>query len=200
MNMDYKTVCGIIACIIGTACFIPYIADIYKRKTTPHIYTWFIWTTLQVIGVIAMLKNGAGFGVLALTTGSVLCGYTTILSLKYGTKNINSFDLICLIGALGSIVVYVVMKDPLFSIILISAIDFVGSLPTLRKAYTEPYSETVSMFAIFSVSGIFTMLAIKEYSVVTTLYPLTLIGINVLVTVIILFQRRRQPKPNTDNR
>ncbi|HWY98863.1 MAG TPA: hypothetical protein VNY36_07255, partial [Bacteroidia bacterium] len=73
MDIDYKTVCGIIASLIGTGCFIPYIKDIYKKKTKPHIYTWLIWTILQVTGVIAMLKNGAGIGVLALGTGSVLC-------------------------------------------------------------------------------------------------------------------------------
>lgn len=196
MTIDLKTASGIIASLIGMGCFVPYIRDIFKRKTTPHIYTWLIWTILQIVGVIAMLRNGAGIGVLALATGSVICGYVSFLCLKYGTKNINTFDLLCLLGALVSIVVYVVMKDPLFSIILISAIDFVGSLPTLRKAYVEPYSETVSMFAIFSISGVFTMLALSNYTVVTSLYPLTLIGINVILTIIITIRRKSLPNPS----
>ncbi len=196
MNIDYKTVCGIIASLIGTGCFIPYIKDIFKKKTKPHIYTWLIWTILQVTGVVAMLKNGAGIGVLALGTGSVLCAYTCILSIKYGTKNITKFDSLCLIGALASIVVYILMKDPLLAIILISAIDFVGFLPTLRKAYIEPYSETITMFAFFSLSGVFTMLALHSYSVVTTLYPLTLIGINIIATVVLWVRRRQKPQPD----
>ena len=196
MNIDYKTICGIIASLIGTGCFIPYIKDIFKKKTKPHIYTWLIWTILQVTGVIAMLKNGAGIGVLALGTGSVLCAYTCILSIKYGTKNITKFDSLCLIGALASIVVYILMKDPLLAIILISAIDFVGFLPTLRKSYLEPYSETITMFAFFSISGLFTMLALKEYTIVTSLYPLTLIGINIIATVVLYVRRKEKPQPD----
>jgi len=195
MNIDFKTVCGITASLIGTGCFVPYIRDIFKKKTTPHIYTWIIWTILQVTGVVAMFKNGAGIGVLALATGSVLCAYTAILCLKYGTKNINSFDLFCLLGALASIVVYILMKDPLLSIFLISAIDFVGFLPTLRKSYLEPYSETITMFAFFSISGLFTMLALKEYTIVTSLYPLTLIGINIIATVVLYIRRKQSPNP-----
>jgi hypothetical protein len=193
MELTYKTICGITASIIGTGCFIPYIRDIYKGKTQPHLYTWLIWTLLQVTGVTAMFYNGAGIGILALATGSVLCAYTCILSIKHGTKNITLFDTICLVGAIGSIVVYIVMKDPLISIILISAIDFVGFLPTLRKAYAEPYSETVSMFAFFAFSGIFTMLALSSYTIVTALYPITLMVINVIATAVILFRRKQHP-------
>ena len=193
--MEIKTAFGIIASLIGTGCFIPYILDIFKKKTKPHIYTWVIWTILQVTGVIAMYNSGAGIGILALTTGSVLCGYVCILSIKYGTKNITSFDTLCLIGALVSIAVYIFLKQPLLSIILISAIDFVGFLPTLRKAYIEPYSETLTMFAFFAVSGVFTMLALHDYSLTTILYPLTLIGINIIATSVIWLRRIGKPKP-----
>ncbi|MGP8214867.1 MAG: hypothetical protein ACLQQ4_04825 [Bacteroidia bacterium] len=194
MDITYKTACGIIASVIGTGSFVPYIKDIYKKKTRPHIYSWLIWTILQVTGVIAMYANGAGIGILALATGAILCGYTCVLCIKYGTKNITSFDTICLIGALGSIAVYIFMKNPLLSIILISAIDFVGFLPTLRKSYIEPYSETITMYAFFSLSGVFTMLALSSYSVITALYPITLIIINIIATVV-LYIRRKSSSP-----
>jgi hypothetical protein len=193
--VEIKTAFGIIASLIGTGCFIPYISDIYKKKTKPHIYTWLIWTILQVTGVVAMYNSGAGIGILALATGSILCAYVTILSIKHGTKNINTFDTLCLIGALASIGVYIFLKEPLLSIILISAIDFVGFLPTLRKAYIEPYSETLTMFAFFAVSGVFTMLALHDYSLTTILYPLTLIGINILATTVIWLRRIGKPDP-----
>jgi hypothetical protein len=192
--MEIKTVYGIIASVIGTGCFVPYIRDIFKKKTRPHIYTWLIWTILQVTGVIAMYNSGAGIGILALATGSVLCAYVCILSVKHGTKNITTFDTVCLIGALVSIAVYVFLKQPLLSIILISAIDFIGFLPTLRKAYIEPYSETLVMFAFFALSGTFTMLALHDYSFTTILYPLTLIGINIIATLVIWI-RRKSVKP-----
>lgn len=196
MELTFKTACTVSSAIIGTACFIPYIKDIYRLKTKPHIYTWIIWTILQVTGVIAMRESGAGIAVLSLSSGAVFCGFISILSIKHGTKNITAFDTFCLIGSLAAIAVYIFMHNPLLSIILISAIDFTGSLPTLRKAYMEPQTETLSMYAIFVFSGSLNMVALPVYSLATALYPLTLIGINFLVAMIILVRRKTGRLPS----
>jgi len=190
MSIDFKTVCGVIAAIIGSACFVPYIRDIYKKITTPHMYTWLIWTILQGTVVIAMFSNNAGSGVYSLATGTLLCAFTCILSIKNGTKNITTFDTICLIGALVAIAVYIFLKDTLLSIILMSIIDFVGFLPTLRKMYIEPHSETLAMYGLFAFSGTFTLLALSEYSLITVLYPVTLMAINIIATCVIWWRRK----------
>lgn len=187
--MDIKTFFAIIATVIGVASFLPYIRDTFRKKTQPHLYTWLIWTILQVTGVIAMYNSGAGIGILALTIGAFFCGFICIISVKYGTKNITTFDTLCLVGALISIAVYVFLHQPLLSVILISVIDFVGFLPALRKTYFEPHSETVSLYAFFVVSGTFTVLALPTYNLITTFYPATLILINTIATVVILARR-----------
>jgi len=187
--MELKTTFAIVATIIGVPSFIPYILDTFKRKTQPHVYTWLIWTILQATGVIAMYNNGAGIGILALAIGTFFCAFICIISFKYGTKNITPFDTMCLVGALISIGVYVFLHQPLLSVILVSAIDFMGFLPTLRKSWAEPHTETVSMYAFFLVSGLFSILALKDYSAITLLYPLTLIAINSISTVVIIIRR-----------
>lgn len=197
--MDIKTLYGIIAAVIGIACFIPYIRDMFRETTKPHIYTWLIWTILQVTGVIAMYNSGAGIGALALAIGAFFCGAICLLSLKLGTKNITVFDTICLTGALAAICVYAFLHQPLLSVILISVIDFAGFLPTLRKAYYEPWTETLSMYMLFTVSGIFSVMALAHYSLVTTFYPLTLIVINTLGTIMIWWRRKEaEPQHNSN--
>ncbi len=185
-----KTACGVIATIIGVSSFYPYLRDVFKHKTQPHTYTWLIWTILQVTGVLAMYTTGAGIGALTLAVGAIFCGYIFILSLKYGSKNITTFDTLCLIGALISITVYFFMHDAVLAVILITVIDLVGFLPTMRKAYSEPYSETLSMYALFFVSSGFNLVAIGVYSITTTLYPATIMFTN-LLCCLILWSRRR---------
>jgi hypothetical protein len=185
-----KTTCGIIATLIGIASFYPYLRDVFRHKTEPHTYTWLIWTILQVTGVLAMYHSGAGIGVMTLTAGAFFCAYIFILSLKYGTKNITVFDTICLIGALAAIGVYVFMHNATLSVILITIIDFVGFLPTMRKAYAEPYSETLAMYALFTVSSAFNMVAISIYSITTTLYPGSIMFTNALCCIILWARRK----------
>ena len=188
--MSIKTIYGIVASILAVICFIPYIRDMLRKTTQPHIYTWLIWTILQVTGVIAMYKNRAGIGALALAIGALFCGFICVLSLKYGTKNITPFDTFCLIGALAATGTYAFLHRPLLSVILVSVIDFTGFLPTLRKAYSEPHSETLSMYTLFVISGIFSVMALSTYSLITTFYPLTLIIINILGTAMIWWRRK----------
>jgi hypothetical protein len=186
-----KTACGIIATIISVIAFFPYLKDIFKKKTQPHSYTWLIWTILQVTGVIAMFNNNAGIGgVLALAIGAFFCAYIFILSLKYGTKNITIFDTICLVGALGAIAVYIFLHDAFLSVILITIIDFVGFLPTLRKAYTEPYSETISLYGIGTIWSSFNIVAISTYSVTTTLYPACILVANAICFIMLWLRRK----------
>jgi hypothetical protein len=142
-----------------------------------------------------MYNNGAGIGALALAIGALFCGFVCLLSIKFGTKNISSFDTICLIGALLAIVVYAFLHQPLLSVILISLIDFAGFLPTLRKAYHEPYTETLSMYALFTLSGIFSILSLSAFSFITAFYPVTLVVINTIGTLMIWI-RRKQIKSN----
>lgn len=189
--MPIKTICGIIATIISLVSFFPYAKDVLRKKTQPHSYTWLIWTLLQITGVIVMFNTGAGIGALALAVGVFVCGYVFILSLKYGTKNITTFDTVCLIGALAAIVVYAFLHNPVLCVILLTITDFVGFLPTLRKAYVEPYSETLSLYLMGVVWSAFNMVAINTYSLTTTLYPACILVANT-ICCFLLWIRRKQ--------
>jgi len=110
--MNIKIIFAVLSSIVGISCFIPYILDIFKGKTKPHSYSWFIWTVLQTIGAISMFSIGAGLGVVSISIGAILCGFVFILSLKYGTHNIKTFDVVCLVGSLIAIFFYFFLHSP----------------------------------------------------------------------------------------
>lgn len=186
-----KIFIGLIAGVVGGLCFVPYFRDIFLHKTKPHIYTWLIWSLLQGTSVFIMLYGGAGIGVLPFVIGTILCGSIFILSFKYGTKNITLFDTICLIGALFALTFYIFLHDPLVSIILVSLIDFIGFVPTFRKSYVEPKTETSSTYLISAISSILAIGALLNYSFITLLYPITLILTDMTCWSIIIFRRRK---------
>ena len=142
-----------------------------------------------------MISNGAGIGVLSLTIGVFFCAFVWILSFKYGSKNITAFDTFCLIGALISIVVYIFLKSPLLAVIFVSTIDMIGFLPTLRKIYQEPHTETLSAFAWFIISGSLSVIAINTYSFINLIYPVSLIAANTVCTLLIFWRRKAVPSP-----
>lgn len=189
--MKTQLIFAIISSVIGISCFIPYIRDIFKGTTKPHSYSWLIWTILQTIGVVAMIKGGAGIGVAHLSVGALLCGFIFILSLKYGTTNIKLFDKICLTGALFAIAAYFFFENSLISILIITITDIIGFLPTFRKSYEEPNTETASSYGFSVIASFFSLLALSVFTLTTSLYLITLIITNGLCAFIILKSRKR---------
>lgn len=193
--MHLNTVFAVLATVIALANKIPYIRDIYRLKTTPHSYSWLIWTLLQVTGALVMLGSGAGAGVASLLAGGVLCGFIFLLSLRYGTKNITTFDTVCFVGALLAMSVWFLLHDALLSILLVSAIDLLAFLPTFRKSYEEPYSETPVMYLLAGVGEGFALLALESFTFVTSFYLITLVITNPFCSAIIWFRRARISAP-----
>jgi hypothetical protein len=168
--MDFKIIFAGVSSIVGIACFSPYLRDIFRGTTKPHIYTWFIWATLQAIVAAAMWSSGAGVAIASSVIGAVLCSFIFALSFSYGTKNITRFDTICLFGALITLAAYLLFHDPLFSVIAATLTDIIGTLPTVRKAYKEPQTETASTHILSGVSGAFALAAIANFTLTTSLY------------------------------
>ena len=188
--MEFKLVFGILSTAIACVCFFPYIRDIFKRKTQPHMYSWLIWTILQIVGVAAQIKDGAGYGAWALGVGAFFCFAIFLLSFKYGTKNISRFDLVCLIAAIGAIGIYLFIDNPLWATIVVATVDFIGFLPTFRKGFQEPFSETASTFILSGTSNLLSLIALQNYSVTTVLYIGSLFFTNLSFATMVLLRRR----------
>jgi len=132
-QMELRVIFAALSSLLGISAFSPYIRDIFQRKTEPHSYSWLIWSLLQTIAVIAMLRGGAGLGVAALAAGALLCAGVFILSLRYGTRNITSFDTVCPLGALIAISIYVFLRNALLSVWIVVLTDLIGFLTNMEK-------------------------------------------------------------------
>ena len=55
--MDYKVILGVISIILALISFVPYLLDLIRNKTKPHIFSWLIWTLLMAIGFFAQMNN-----------------------------------------------------------------------------------------------------------------------------------------------
>lgn len=194
VSYEYSTIFATLSAVIGIGSFVPYIRDIFRLKTTPHSYSWLIWALLQGTGALAMLSAGASWGALSVTIGSVLCISVFLLSLRYGTKNITVFDTICFSGALLATAVWFFLHDALFAIVLVSFIDLLAFLPTFRKAYAEPHSETTATYVLSGIADGLALLALGVFSVATSLYLCTLVITNFACAGVIWFRRTEVAK------
>jgi hypothetical protein len=193
--VDWKIVAAGIG-LVSNVAFFPYLFDLFKKRTKPHIYTWCIWLITQGTATLAALQGGAGLGVLGLAVGMVFVTFVFILSFWYGTKNITRSDTVALVFALLAIFIWWGLKEPILAVFLVAFIDGLGYIPTFRKSFAEPWSETVVSWGIFAVGNIASLLALEAYSLLTVPYLALLAVANTALTGFLLVRRRAIPNPN----
>lgn len=188
--ISIKFIFATIAIILMLSAFIPYIADIFKNKTKPHIYTWIIWLITQGTATVGLLLGNGGWGTLTLLIGTLYCLFIVLLSIKFGTKNITIFDTIILIGAIIAILIWWQLNNPLLAIFMVSLIDIIGYVPSYRKTYREPWTETLGSWEISILVNIFSILALSQYNLLTLTYLIAIMIANIIMVVICLVRRK----------
>lgn len=196
MTPEQKAILGIIAIIIAVISYIPYFKDMLSGKTKPHAFSWLIWAVLNGIAYVGQVhdKGGAGSWPLGFTAVAMVAIF--LVSLKKGEKDIRPFDWFCLVAAGLAIIPWLLTDSPLTSIILVTIIDLLGFMPTIRKVYNRPFEETLSTHILSTIKYGLILLALQAYTAVTVLFPLAVfIADGLLVALIIV--RRKQVGPRS---
>jgi len=190
-RMDSKLLFAVVSIVISTISFVPYIRDILKGKTRPHAYTWLIWIITQGTAAAGIWHGGGGVGTIGFVSGTILVVAVFLMSFKYGTKNITKSDTIILIMALLAILVWWKLNSPVTAVLMVSAIDLLGYIPSYRKTFYEPWSETALTWFGFVVANMFGIAAMQQYNLLTLSYILTITLANGLMVILCLVRRNQ---------
>lgn len=155
-----------------------YIVDIFRGKTRPHAFSWFVWGLPAGIVFAAQFVSGGGAGSWTTAMTAILCTVIFILSLFYGEKNVTALDMLSLFTALFAIFLWVLVKNPLGSVVLITIVDVVGFVPTIRKSIHKPTEETLTTYVTGGLKWILSLLAMSNLSFTVWFYPAAMVIAN----------------------
>lgn len=187
----YKPVLGSIALLVAFVSYVPYIKNIFVGKTKPHAFSWLVWGILNGIAFAGQMHDKGGAGAWSVGLTAAVMFFIFSVSLKRGEKDIRPFDWFCLISALLSLIPWLLTNDPLVSVILITIIDALGFLPTVRKSYKKPHQETLVTFMLSIIKYSLVVIALQKYTAVTVLFPLSLVVMNALFVGMLVIRRKQ---------
>jgi hypothetical protein len=186
-----KEVLGLAAVLFEIASIAIYYYSIFRRETRPHLYTHLVWAIAAFVVFAGQFVSGAGPGAWATGTSAFFTAGIVILSLRYGTTDVTRSDAIALAAALLTIVPWILTKDPLWSVILACLVDVWAMLPTFRKTWNDPHSESLLSWMLSEGRTIFAFAALLTYSVTTWFYPVEVFLLDATLIGMILIRRRR---------
>jgi len=188
-----KNIIGVIAIVLTFVGYTPYIRDLLIGRTRPHIFSWLIWAISTGIIYALQTSAGAGIGSLVTLAVAVISFFIFILGFKNGNKDIKSIDIVFFILALLAIPLWLFVKQPVLSIILLSTIDMLGFAPTVRKSWHDPNSETLIFYLITTFRHGLSVLALANYNIITVLFPGTWVIANALFSIMLIIRRKKTP-------
>lgn len=194
--MNIKLVLSVIATLIACVSYVPYIRDIRRGKTKPHAFSWFIWALLAYIAGFAQIAGGGGVGAAVTLVTATISLWIAYIAFKDGSVKITLGDKLSLAAALFAIPLWIITKQPLLSVVIVSFIDVIGFWPTIRKSFRSPEQETISTHLLSTIKHCVTIAAQQKYNLVTVLYPASLAittGLFVLMLVVGRSKKRRNP-------
>jgi hypothetical protein len=192
LYLDMKITFALMGALLAISGNIPYVVAILKKRIQPHPYTWFIWSLVSGVTFFGQVAKGAGPATIAFAASEIFTIIIFIFSLRYGFKHIPKYDSYFLIAALCGIIPWLILKDPTWSVIIMVTIDVIAFIPTLKKTWKTPKTESPVLYGSNVLRHGFSLLALSSYNIATVLHSVVMIITNTLMTSFILRKAKKQ--------
>jgi hypothetical protein len=188
--MTEKEIIGGAAVVVGLSGQGVYLWQVFRRTVKPHIFSWFIWGLLGLIGSAAQYTANAGPGSWSVGASAIFCFFIAIVGFFHGEKTITRSDWIYFLLLLSAIPAWLITKNPLWAAVIVSAIDAGAFYPSFRKAWSRPHDEGLMAFLAYVAQMVLSLAALETYSLTTALYPAVLLSMNAAMTLMLLYRRK----------
>lgn len=186
---------AILAAVITVAGNVAYARDTVRGRTQPNRVTWGLWSLAPMIAFAAELVQHAGLNALltfAVGFGPLLVVAASFLDPKAYAR-LTTLDIACGVLSLGALIGWALTRRGDVAIALSLISDGLGAVPTLRKAYREPATESASAFVADVIGAALTLLTIPaaRFGFATAAFPAYILMMAFTLSVLILAPRRR---------
>ncbi len=191
-----KETFALAAVLLVVAGNLPYIRDTLKGKVKPHPYTWLLWALVSGIILLGQMSRGAGVGALPTAASEIFALAIFLASLKYGFAGITKTDTVFLTLALAGIIPWMLTSDPTLSVVMAVGIDLAAFVPTIRKTWHFPATESPTLYITNTLRHVLTLYSLRAFNLVTALHSLVMVFANILMAALIVFERRKNGLKN----
>jgi len=167
----------------------PYFLDTIHKKIRPHFISWLIWSIVSIVAFLGQWVKGGGAGSWSTGMTGLIAIIITLFAFKNGTRNVTKFEKLLFGGALVAIMLWIVVKDPILSVIVAIIVDASAFYLTIRKTIKEPTSETSTLFVANLVRGTLAIIALQHYNITTVIYPVYQLISNLIIIFVMIKPR-----------
>jgi hypothetical protein len=171
--------------VVGAA---SYVRDTLRGTTSPHRVTWGLWAIEGILAFTVEIQQHVGWAsIMTLALGLVPL---VVVCASFGNARavwrVDKVDVACGVVSLAGVVFWAVVNQPTLALASFTTADFIAAVPTYRKSWRAPHSETARVFVMGAVNTGITLLTLRSFTTAGALFPGVIMITDSVLSVLIL--------------
>ena len=165
-----------------------YVRDTLRGTTSPHRVTWGLWALEGILAFFVEIQQHVGLAAIMTLALGFMPLVVVVASFKnpHAAWRIDAIDVICGVVSLSGLVFWAVVNEPTVALVSFVAADFIAALPTYRKSWRSPESETPRAFVMGALNTGITLLTLKNFTTAGALFPGVIMITDTVLSALIL--------------
>lgn len=158
--------------LLGLASYTAGLSQMFQGKYAPSVFSRVVWLLLAAISFAGVLGSN-GSTASTLLAGIFLAGNASICLVSFwkGSRDFGRLELVCLALLAVSSLVWILFKAPLLSLCISLFAHLVGALPTYKRVWSKPESESTLFWFFFFAANVLGIFASKGSSLEAIVFP-----------------------------
>lgn len=174
--------------LIGHA---PYLIKTIRGRIKPNPISWLIWSISSMVTLLVVSSNGAGAATWSLYLGVSIQIITCFFAFRNSKKHrATRFDILSFIAAVSGLVIWIFSDRPAIAMLLITTVEIVGWLPTIRKSWKKPREEDIFMWGMGILQLSLYIIALTSYNFTTVFNAITWVFCYAITIFVLLYRRK----------
>ncbi len=191
-GMDWTHILVLVSLGISVVGASAYVRDMVRGTTKPNKVSYFLWALAPLIGTGAALSAGADAWATARIFMSGFVPLVVVIISFFLTQSywkLTRFDLLCGVFSVIALIVWVLADAPRMAILFAAIADGFALIPTLRKAWRNPETETGITYLLGFIAAIIVIPSIPVWNIENSAFQIYLMAAN---TLLVLFVYRKR--------
>lgn len=183
----------VLAAVLSLLGSLRYGRAVLRGRATQNRVTFALWAAAPLIAFAAQLDEGVGAPALltfASGAGPLLVLGASFVS-RHGSVRVTGFDLTCGAVSVAALVVWLGLDDPAAAVLVAVAADAAGAVPTLRKAWRDPWTENAGFYVLVGIGAVLTLLTVTSSAPAQWAFAAYVLALTALLVAVIALRRRR---------
>lgn len=165
-----------------------YIRDTVRGTTSPHRVTWGLWALEGLLAFAIETQQHVGLA----SVMTLALGLVPVAVLLASMKNpraqwrIDRVDIACALVSLCGLLMWALIKQSTLALLAFTGADVMAALPTFRKAWNAPQSETPKAFALGALNCAITVLTLRHFTTAGALFPGMIFVSDTILSVVLI--------------